>query len=134
QTIPSAAKSRSASSNTVTAFFPPISREVRFNNSPARPLILAPTSFDPVNETRSISGCSTIALPTTLPEPYTRLMSPFGSPASSYIFTNSAARNGVSDAGFQTTALPATNAGSDFHEAMAIGKFHGVIRPATPTG
>jgi hypothetical protein len=33
-----------------------------------------------------------------------------------------------------TTVLPHTRAGMSFHEGMAIGKFHGVMRPQTPTG
>src|SRR5690625_6802841 len=41
---------------------------------------------------------------------------------------------GVSVAGFQTTAFPATMAGNDFQVAIAIGKFHGVIIPTTPIG
>src|SRR5699024_9639092 len=41
---------------------------------------------------------------------------------------------GVSVAGFQTTAFPATMAGNDFHVAMAMGKFQGVIIPTTPIG
>jgi hypothetical protein len=41
---------------------------------------------------------------------------------------------GVSSAGFGTTVLPAASAGPSFHEAMATGKFHGTIRPTTPSG
>ena len=33
-----------------------------------------------------------------------------------------------------TTVLPQTSAGMSFHEGIAIGKFHGVIKPQTPTG
>jgi hypothetical protein len=42
--------------------------------------------------------------------------------------------SGVSSDGLSTTPLPAARAGATFQEAMASGKFHGVIRPTTPTG
>ena len=42
--------------------------------------------------------------------------------------------SGVSSAGFSTTVLPAASAGASFHEAIASGKFHGVISPTTPSG
>ena len=40
----------------------------------------------------------------------------------------------MSLAGFHTTVLPATRAGIIFQAGMAMGKFHGVMRPATPIG
>ena len=42
--------------------------------------------------------------------------------------------SGVSSAGLMTQVLPQTSAGKSFHEGMAMGKFHGVIMPQTPTG
>ena len=44
------------------------------------------------------------------------------------------ARAGVSSAGFSTTVFPQTSAGASFQAGIAIGKFHGVIAPTTPTG
>ena len=44
------------------------------------------------------------------------------------------AHSGASDAGFSTTVLPATSAGASFHAGIAAGKFHGVMRPTTPSG
>ena len=41
---------------------------------------------------------------------------------------------GVSSAGFRTTVFPQTSAGASFQAGIAIGKFHGVIAPTTPTG
>ena len=41
---------------------------------------------------------------------------------------------GVSEAGFMTTVLPKASAGALFHAGIAIGKFHGVISPNTPSG
>ena len=42
--------------------------------------------------------------------------------------------SGVHSAGLSTTALPAASAGAKPHEAIGIGKFHGVITPTTPIG
>ena len=42
--------------------------------------------------------------------------------------------SGVSGAGLITTVLPMMRAGIIFHDGIAIGKFQGVMRPATPTG
>ncbi len=39
----------------------------------------------------------------------------------------------ISD-GLITTVLPQARAGPSFHEAINIGKFHGVINPTTPIG
>jgi len=36
-------------------------------------------------------------------------------------------------AGLITTVLPNASAGAAFHAGIAIGKFHGVIRPTTPS-
>jgi hypothetical protein len=41
---------------------------------------------------------------------------------------------GAYSAGFQTTALPQTIAGTRYHEGTATGKFPAVIMAATPTG
>ncbi len=37
-------------------------------------------------------------------------------------------------AGLMTTVLPQMSAAMDFHAGIAIGKFHGVMKPHTPTG
>src|SRR5699024_141189 len=93
-----------------------------------------PVSVEPVNEITLISGCSTIALPTSEPRPNTTFNTPLGNPASSKIRASSYAMIGVSVAGFQTTAFPDMIAGNDFQDAIAIGKFQGVIKPTTPIG
>ena len=41
---------------------------------------------------------------------------------------------GVSEAGFSTAVLPQISAGNSFQAGMAIGKFQGVMIPATPIG
>jgi hypothetical protein len=40
----------------------------------------------------------------------------------------------VSDAGLKTTVLPQMSAGMLFQQGMAMGKFQGVMMPATPIG
>ena len=44
------------------------------------------------------------------------------------------AESGVRVAGLNTTVLPQTSAGTIFQEGIAIGKFHGVMMPQTPSG
>ena len=41
---------------------------------------------------------------------------------------------GVCSAGLSTIAFPAARAGANFHVAIRIGKFHGMICPTTPSG
>jgi len=41
---------------------------------------------------------------------------------------------GVCSAVFITMALPQAKAGPTFHANIRIGKFHGIICPATPMG
>ncbi len=48
--------------------------------------------------------------------------------------TSSVAQWGVSLEGLSTTVLPVTSAGIIFQHGMAIGKFQGVMIPATPSG
>ena len=42
--------------------------------------------------------------------------------------------SGVISAGLITAVLPVARAGPIFHDAISIGKFHGVIKPTTPSG
>src|SRR4029079_16047068 len=93
-----------------------------------------PTSVDPVNETTRTSAAAESASPTSPPPPVTRFTTPGGTPASSRIRTKFSAESGVSVAGLKTTVLPHTSAGMIFHDGIAIGKFHGVITPHTPSG
>src|SRR5688572_3656408 len=94
---------------------------------------MRPTAVEPVNDTTFTSSCVASTVPTSGP-PVTRLTTPAGTPASSSTFTKLMAESGVSVAGLKTTVLPQTSAGAIFHEGIAIGKFHGVIVAATPSG
>ena len=80
------------------------------------------------------SGCFTSASPASSPSPFTRLKTPFGSPASSKIPAHSDAESGVNSAGLSTTVLPVASAGPSFHDSSMNGVFHGVMSPATPIG
>jgi hypothetical protein len=68
------------------------------------------------------------------PGPYTTLSTPGGRPASVSACARFHTDSGVIEAGLSTTALPETNAGAVFQAGMAMGKFHGVMMPATPSG
>src|SRR5262245_48962626 len=93
-----------------------------------------PVLLSPVNATRPTLGFRNISSPTTPPGPVTRLRTPFGIPAWFSSSTIRADVNGVVDAGFTTTVHPAANAGPTFVPINVMGKFHGTIAPATPTG
>ena len=93
-----------------------------------------PTAVEPVNEIAFTRGSVTIVSPTTRPEPSTRLTTPSGSPASCSAWTSAIAQSGVSCAGFSTTVFPQTSDEPSFQLGMLNGKFHGVIRPTTPSG
>ena len=124
----------SASANTTLADLPPSSSVTRLIVCAAPAAIVRPTSVDPVNAIFAMSGCSTIRVPHTLPGPTTTFTTPSGRPASRTSFSNATAVSGVSSAGLRTTVFPAASAGASFHAAIVSGKFHGTIRPTTPSG
>ena len=62
------------------------------------------------------------------------LSTPGGSPASSRIRASASIDRGVCLAGFMTIVHPAATAGPILRVPIAIGKFHGVIIRAGPTG
>src|SRR5690606_21952596 len=62
------------------------------------------------------------------------LKTPAGSPASCSALARWVTDIGVSSAGLITTEFPLIRAGAVFQAGMAIGKFHGVMRPTTPSG
>ncbi|KAF0770265.1 Uncharacterized protein FWK35_00004356 [Aphis craccivora] len=64
----------------------------------------------------------------------TMLNTPLGMPASSANFAKANAVIGVFSAGFMTHVHPAAKAAPAFLVIIAIGKFHGVIRPTGPSG
>ena len=90
--------------------------------------------MEPVKEITAIFGSFSIGSPTSRPPPVTTLNTPAGRPASSKASASMITDSGVSEAGLMTTVFPQISAAMLFHAGMAIGKFHGVIRPATPRG
>src|ERR1051325_2149271 len=94
----------------------------------------SPTSFDPVNATKRVSGCSTNPAPNVEPDPGQKFTTPSGMPASCKTSKNFAAIAGESCEGFSTTVLPVTTAAMVMPAIIAHGKFHGGITAATPSG
>src|SRR5699024_5885314 len=127
-----AAPSISASSKIIYGDLPPNSSDTFLKSSAAFLMMLAPVGPEPVNDIILTFGCSLSGLPTPWPSPFTKLNTPFGTPALSNISAKIIAANGVSSDGFNTTGLPAANAADNLREVWFVGKFHGVIKPATP--
>src|SRR2546421_11684766 len=75
-----------------------------------------------------------MAPPTTAPRPMTRLNTPAGRPERLRMSASAQPQPGTRSAGLNTTQLPYASAGAIFQAGIAIGKFHGVIRPTTPIG
>src|SRR5207248_852424 len=124
----------SASANTRLGDLPPSSSVTRLIEAAAEAAIDLPTSVDPVKAIFATSGCSTSRWPTVRPGPATTLTTPAGTPAATAISSKRSAVSGVSSAGLSTTVFPAATAGASFHDAIVSGKFHGTIRPTTPSG
>ncbi|MCY1307896.1 hypothetical protein D9M70_578620 [compost metagenome] len=133
-TAASAARSRSASANTITGFLPPSSKCTRFSVSAPWRMIIEPVRLSPTKPIALISGCSVSARPASSPKPLTRFQTPFGSPASSAISTSSRAVSGENSAGLCTTVQPAASAGAIFQVDSMNGVFQGVMIPTGPIG
>ncbi|CRF29100.1 Uncharacterised protein [Mycobacterium tuberculosis] len=131
---PSAAFSRSASSNTRSGACPPSSIDTFFIVSADWRTSSLPTSVEPVKVILRTTGLA-IKVPTTSEaEPFTRFATPLGTPASCSALNTSMAASGVADAALRMIVQPAASAGASLRVIIAIGKFHGVIAPTTPTG
>src|SRR6185312_7571477 len=133
-TTASSARSRSASANTITGFFPPSSKCTRFNVGAPCAMIAEPVALSPTKPIALIAGCSVSALPASSPMPCTVLRTPSGTPA---CLTSRASRSAVTgdhSAGLWTTVHPAASAGAIFQVDSMNGVFHGVITPTGPIG
>jgi hypothetical protein len=75
-------------------------------------------------EAREVSG----------PSVSTSWTAPAGMPAARMQRTKASATAGAYSAGFQTTVLPASSAGTMYQEGTAIGKLPAVMTAMTPTG
>src|SRR5699024_1984414 len=129
---PLAAFSTSTSSKITNGDLPPNSNETFLKSCAAFSIIFLPVGPEPVNDIMRTSGCSLNGLPTPSPSPFTKLNTPFGTPAFSNISAKMIAANGVSSDGFNTTGEPAAKAPANFNDVWLVGKFHGVTKPATP--
>ncbi|MNN83127.1 hypothetical protein D3C81_2001380 [compost metagenome] len=61
-------------------------------------------------------------------------MTPGGTPAESMHSMSNWICIALSSLGLMTTVQPAANAGASLLQTIKMAEFHGVIRPATPTG
>ena len=129
-----AARSRSASANTMLALLPPSSRVTRFTWRAQSAISLLPTSVDPVKTILRTSSWSTSRWPTTEPLPGSTWKTPSGSPASRASSPIRIAVSGVRSAGLAITGFPAARAGASPQPRIGMGKFHGTISPTMPTG
>jgi len=130
----STAGSRSASSQTTSAFLPPSSRHVFASRRAAAALIERPVAAEPVKLTRPTSGWSTSAAPASEPSPCTTLSTPGATPASSASSAKNDADAGVCSDGFTTAAFPQKIAGNAFHATFGSGVLKLMISAATPSG
>src|SRR5579872_6327025 len=133
-TTASSARSRSASSNTITGFLPPSSKCTRFKVGAPCAMMAEPVALSPTKPIALIAGCSVSALPASSPKPCTVLSTPSGTPASLTILVKRSAVTGDHSAGLCTTVQPAASAGAIFQVESMNGVFHGVITPTGPIG
>ena len=68
------------------------------------------------------------------PSAWTTCSAPAGMPAAAMQRANASAMAGAYSAGFHTTALPASSAGTRYQDGTAIGKLPAVMTAMTPTG
>src|SRR4051812_1222466 len=135
---PSTARSRSALGATTCGFLPPSSRHGVCRWLPHRAPIFCPTTVDPVKPTLSTSPASRDASRPSyvcFPSASTRLSTPSGRPPPC---TNSSKRAlalaAAYSAGFHTTVLPVTSAGTRYQDGTATGKLPAVITATAPIG
>src|SRR4051794_13890067 len=126
------ANSISASGNTITGHAAPSSNDNFL--IPATAAICAPVAVEPVNVTFRTRGSVTNRSPSVPPGPVSTDNAPTGSPASTKHCASLSAVNGVDRAGFNTTALPAANAGAILCNTVNAGKLNGLIATITPHG
>src|SRR5690606_26406136 len=138
-TAPSIALSKKESSSSITdskntfGDLPPNSNVTGIMFSVAYCITIRPVAVDPVNAAFPTFGFVTKARPNSEPKPFTMLTTPGGikSPITSI---STMIDVGVLSAGFNTTVLPAANAGANFQTAISNGKFQGIICAITPIG
>src|SRR5258705_3738934 len=131
---PSAAASRSASSNTMNGALPPNSSESFLIVGATCCMSRRPTSVDPVNDSLRTSGLAHISPPIADALPVITLSTPAGNPARCASSASAKAEYGVASAGLMTTVQPAASAGATLRVILVHRKYHGVMPAHTPTG
>mmetsp|Transcript_26431 Transcript_26431/g.81667 ORF Transcript_26431/g.81667 Transcript_26431/m.81667 type:complete len:233 (+) Transcript_26431:813-1511(+) len=129
--------SRSASSCTKSALFPPSSRIALPKRAATFWFTLLPAAQLPVNEISGRFFESTMLEPTSRPPTASVAMAgltPFRSRTRVTIFWVAMADRGVVSAGFQICVLPATMEMAEFHPKTAIGKLNAAMMPMAPSG
>ena len=116
------------------ALLPPSSSVTRLTWAAAPAITRVPTSVDPVNTILRTSGWVTNRSPITEPLPGSTWNRSGSRPACTASSPRRSVVSGVHSAGLTSTALPAASAGANPHDAIVIGKFHGVMTPTTPSG
>src|SRR5437899_1165111 len=107
----------------MVGFLPPISSWMRRRRLDASPCSHSPIWHEPVNEIALRGLAFTSAVPNSLPDPWTKLITPFGTPALCRASTMRQELRGESEAGLTTIVLPQIKAGAIFHAGIALGKF-----------
>ena len=135
---PSTARSRSASAMTTSGFLPPSSRHGDCRWRPQSAPISAPDraragEADLVDEAARRAPARGPAK-VCGPSASTRFSTPSGRPACRKSWASASAVAGAYSAGFHTTALPHSSAGTRYQDGTATGKLPAVMIAATPTG
>src|SRR6266700_1602401 len=131
-TAPLAARSRSASAQTIIASLPPSSSEHGTSRSAQAAATFLPVTTLPVNEILSTAPL-TSAAPDS-PSPWTNCSTSSGTPASHITFAAHPPEYGVTSDGLSTTAFPASSAWTAGFTDRTNGPFQGVITPTTTSG
>ena len=111
----------STSAMTMFGDLPPNSSVTGMRFSAAWAITLAPTTSEPVNDTRSTPGCDERRRPTSAP-PTTTLSTPSGRPASRISSPRKSVVSGVRGDGSSTTVQPAASAAPNLKIARLRGK------------
>src|SRR5579885_865516 len=90
------------------------------------------TPVEPVKWMPARCSLARAGSPTSAPFPYTRLMTPGGSPASSYSFISQYAEYAAVEAGFHTTVFPISATEVGRFAPMAV-KLNGVTAKTNPS-
>src|SRR5210317_242389 len=93
---------------------------------PAKDANNFPTAVEPVKVTFLTIGCAIKYSEISAGIPYTKFIEPFGMPASSKAFINSATLAGVSSGPLTIAVQPAAKAAATFLTTWLRGKFQGV--------